>query len=207
MTLSIRLPFTEIAAPSGTLVNISVPPAAVSANGVSSRGAAPTVKSRRTISYPGMVSTTVCLPCAAVSEHGVVHAMDELPSSVAVAPPGLLVNITSCGAATRTGAGRRSIFGNSACGALGFTASGSALAGGSGCPTGSDLAGETACPTSGAGLVSAGGAPGSGAGGLTGLGLASSGATTGGVAGGVTTGVAAVGASFFAAVPPLSGGW
>src|SRR5260370_29245288 len=73
--------------------------------------------------------------------------MDELPSSVAVAPPGLLVNITSCGAPVRTGGGRRSIFGNSVGGAAAFTASGSDLAGGSGC---SDLAGEATCPTSGA---------------------------------------------------------
>src|SRR5260370_20142363 len=104
--------------------------------------------------------------------------MDELPSSVAVAPPGLLVNITSCGAPVRTGGGRRSIFGNSVGGAAGFTTSGWDLAGGGGC---SDLAGEATCPTSGAGLVSAAGAPGSGVVPPTGLGLASPGATTGGV--------------------------
>src|ERR1035438_4419934 len=88
-----RLPLTEIAAWSGTLVSHRVPPTGLSTTGVSSRGPAPTVNSRRSIIWPGRTTDNVCLPCAAFSEHGVEHAMDGLPSSVAVAPAGLLVNI------------------------------------------------------------------------------------------------------------------
>src|ERR1035441_7750556 len=124
-----RLPLTEIAAWSGTLVSHRVPPTGFSTTGVSSRGPAPRVNSRRSISWPGRTTDNVCLPCAAFSEHGVEHAMDGLPSRVAVAPAGLLVNITSRGPPGRTGAGR-SDWGVGGSGASGLTASlGDGLAG------------------------------------------------------------------------------
>src|ERR1035438_7826086 len=127
-----RLPLTEIAAWSGTLVSHRVPPTGLSTTGVSSRGPAPTVNSRRSIIWPGRTTDNVCLPCAAFSEHGVEHAMDGLPSSVAVAPAGLLVNITSGGTPARTDASGRSDLGvgvDRSAGA-GFAASCSGLAGG-----------------------------------------------------------------------------
>src|SRR5262249_59230008 len=45
---------------------------------------------------------TECRPGGACSVQGVVHAIAGLPSSVAVAPPGLLTTITSCAATRRT---------------------------------------------------------------------------------------------------------
>src|ERR1017187_5254289 len=116
-----RLPLTEIAAWSGTLVSHREPHTGFSTHGVSSRGPAPRVPSRRSISWPGRTTDSVCLPCAAFSEHGVEHAMAGLPSRVAVAPAGLLVNITSRGPPGRTGAGR-SDWGVGGSGARGLTA-------------------------------------------------------------------------------------
>src|ERR1019366_8488040 len=76
----------------------------------------------------------MCLPGAARSEHGVEHASDGLPSSVAVAPPGLLRMLTSGGAAGRTGAVARSVLGAGSAAAdltasLGTVLTGSAGAG------------------------------------------------------------------------------
>src|ERR1039457_1022180 len=77
----------------------------------------------------------MCLPGAARSEHGVEHASDGLPSSVAVAPPGLLKMLTSGGTAGRTGAAARSALGVGVDGsrAADFTASlGGVVAGSAG---------------------------------------------------------------------------
>src|ERR1043166_2059616 len=83
-----------------------------------------------------MVTATVWRPGGDCSVHGVLHETAALLSSVAVAPPGLLVTITSCAAdAWRTG-------------------DGAGLAGGSGCSM-VFFAGSSA-----AALVSAGGAAG-----------------------------------------------
>src|SRR5450432_2217780 len=54
-----------------------------------------------------MVTAMVWLPGAALSEQGVVQAVPALPSSVAMALPGLLVTRTSCGAAAFRTGGRR----------------------------------------------------------------------------------------------------
>src|ERR1039458_10599183 len=72
-----RLPLTEIAAWSGTLVSHRVPPTGFSTTGVSSRGPAPMVNSRRSISWPGRTTDNVCLPCAAFSEHGVERSEEH----------------------------------------------------------------------------------------------------------------------------------
>src|ERR1035441_3647954 len=113
--------------------------------------------------------------------------MDGLPSSVAGAPAGLLVNITSCGTPARTGVGRSD---------LGVGAGGSEAAGVDG--SGADLAGgvalESACPTSAT---------------PNGLGLASTGAAPGATAGAVAGGAAGTGDSSFDAAArcsPLSDG-
>src|ERR1035441_2536375 len=96
----------------------------------------------------------MCLPGAARSEHGVEHASDELPSSVAVAPPGLLKMLISGGTAGRTGAVARSVLGAGSAVAdftasLGTVLTGSAGAGFAG--PGPGLAGwvppGSACPT------------------------------------------------------------
>src|ERR1019366_10382986 len=74
----------------------------------------------------------MCLPGAARSEHGVEHASDELPSSVAVAPPGLLKMLPSGGTAGRNGAAARSVLGAGSA-AADFTASlGTVLTGSAG---------------------------------------------------------------------------
>src|ERR1035441_10586785 len=108
--------------------------------------------------------------------------MDGLPSSVAVAPAGLLVNMTSCGTPARTGVGRSD---------LGVGAGGSRAAGVDG--SGADLAGgvplgaarPTSAPPNGLGLASTGAAPG-----------AAPGATAGAVAGGAAgTGDSSFGAA------------
>src|ERR1017187_5567789 len=166
-----RLPLTEIAAWSGTLVSHRVPLTGFSTTGVSSRGPAPRVNSRRSISWPGRTTDNVCLPCAAFSEHGVEHAMDGLPSRVAVAPAGLLVNITSRGPPGRSGAGR-SDWGGGGSGARGLTASlGDGLAGSAVGLT--DDTNRSSVPP-----------PAPAAGEPTGLGLASPGAAAGVTAGG-----------------------
>src|ERR1035437_9079608 len=156
-----RLPFTEIAAPFGSLVSSRVPPTGLSATGVSARGPAPTVNSRRSIWSPGRTSDNGCRPGAALRVHGVEHARDGLPSSVAVALAGLLMTLTSCATPARTGVPGRSVLGAGFGGAAaeGLTASGSGLAVGSACPT--------AGPT-GLGLASPGAAPGAAAGAVTG---------------------------------------
>src|ERR1022692_4172031 len=114
--------------------------------------------------------------------------MDGLPSSVAVAPAGLLMNITSCGTPARTDAGGRSD--------LGVGAGGPGDAGVDG--SGADLAGggalESACPTSAT---------------PNGLGLASTGAAAGATAGAVAGRAAGTGDSSFGAAArcsPLSDG-
>src|ERR1019366_5846005 len=153
----------------------------------------------------------MCLPGAARSEHGVEHASDGLPSSVAVAPPGLLKMLTSGGTAGRTGAAARSALGVGVDGsrAADFTASlGGVVAGSAGAAfaasftagltaAGSGLAGGSACPT-GLGLASPGAVP-----------TAAPGVTPEAAAGTDTGGTAATGDSAFgaaAAGPPLSDG-
>src|ERR1019366_126736 len=160
----------------------------------------------------------MCLPGAARSEHGVEHASDELPSSVAAAPPGLLKMLTSGGTAGRNGAVARSVLGAGSAIAdftasfgtvltgsagAGFAAPGSGLAGGvlpgSPCPT---RASPAAGPT-GLGLASPGATPGATPG-------EAPGATPGATVGTGTGGTAATGDSAFgtaAACSPLSGGW
>src|ERR1039457_2838020 len=103
--------------------------------------------------------------------------MDGLPSSVAVAPAGLLVNITSCGTPARTDAGGRSDLGvgGGGPGDAGVDGSGADLAGG--------VALESACPTSAT---------------PNGLGLASTGAAAGATAGAVAGGAARAGGFSFA---------
>src|SRR4051794_21342029 len=49
-----------------------------------------------------MLTPSMCLPGAAFKLHGVEQEMAELPSRVAVAPPGLVITITDCKAALRT---------------------------------------------------------------------------------------------------------
>src|ERR1019366_5263017 len=189
-----RLPLTEIAAWSGTLVSHRVPPTGFSTTGVSSRGPAPRVNSRRSISWPGRTTDNVCLPCAAFSEHGVEHAMDGLPSRVAVAPAGLLVNITSRGPPGRTGAGR-SDWGVGGTGARGLTAC-----------LGDGLAGSAVGLTDDTNRSSV---PPPAAVEPTGLGLASPGAAAGVTAGAVAGGAAGTGDSSFGAAArcsPLSDG-
>src|SRR5450432_2665172 len=126
-----------------------------------------------------MVTAMVWLPGAALSEQGVVQAVPALPSSVAMALPGLLVTRTSCGAAAfrtggRRGAGSASFVGSFPGSGLGRGSAGGDWTAGSG--------GVTAAVWSGAaagGVRAAVAAPGP-----SGLGLSSAGdsgaAATGG---------------------------
>src|ERR1019366_3223271 len=148
----------------------------------------------------------MCLPGAARSEHGVEHASDELPSSVAVAPPGLLkMMLTSGGTAGRNAVARSVLGAGSAVAdftaSLGTVLTGSAGAGFAG--PGPGLAGwvppGSACPTwlpacpNGLGLASPGATP-----------WATPGATPGATAGTGTGSTTATGDSAFGTAAPCS---
>src|SRR5271157_8048 len=75
-----------------------------------------------------MLTETVCRPGAAISEHGVEHAVLRWPSRMAVALPGLVITCTGCGWTEGAGAAFRSV---SAGGAVLGVAAGSVLAAGS----------------------------------------------------------------------------
>src|SRR5579871_3837515 len=106
-----------------------------------------------------MLSTSVCFPGGSSSEQGVLQVASLRPSTVAVAPPGLLINETE-GAACTVGAAARAggaCFGSAFAGAAGtaFVPEGSG---------GVDSAGLVSGAFVSAGLDSAGAASGGGIG-------------------------------------------